>query len=155
MIQICKGVLFLPRGFCDIFFVSECDVLWSTIKCYNLGQSDSRWSKPQFVLIFFGGGCVFCQSNYPMIWQLTIRFVCYHSALRSRGEIGKTTDFVRRNIADMQKSFEQQSGFVSRRIQSHCKVAMKNILSMQAVTLAKSLPCQSDSDESGSYLSPP
>ena len=27
-------------------------------------------------------------------------------ALRSRGEIGKTTDFVRRNIADMQKSFE-------------------------------------------------
>ena len=76
-------------------------------------------------------------------------------ALRSRGEIGKTTDFVRRNIADMQKSFEKQSGFVSRRIQSHCKVAMKNILSMQAVTLAKSLPCQSDSDESGSYLSPP
>ena len=25
---------------------------------------------------------------------------------RTRGEIGKTADFVRRNIADMQKSFE-------------------------------------------------
>ena len=46
--------------------------------------------------------------GYCCFVNLTAFLTLQHSyyALRCRGEIGKTADFVRRNIADMQKSFE-------------------------------------------------
>ena len=73
-----------------------------------------------FVCISVNTKTVSAESNFPFAhqtfegssgskgrsstWKTT--YVSTNRALRSRGEIGKTTDFVRRNIADMQKSFE-------------------------------------------------
>ena len=86
---------------------------------------------------------------------------CSHKILdkeveRNRGEIGKTTDFVHRNIADMQKSFELQSGFVSRArlIKSSRKVSIKNILLTCNFQHLQNLPCQSYPDRSGNRKTP-
>ena len=44
--------------------------------------------------------------NKQTSFEKIVSYVGTLYARRCRGEIGKTADFVRRNIADMQKSFE-------------------------------------------------